>query len=105
MIADQPKHDKKDQAVALSYDEEQGDTVPKIVAIGKGTIAENIIRRAKEAGVPIQAEPELVASLCQIELGQPVPPELYEAVARLLAFVLFLDAEMASKSKSPTMLD
>lgn len=83
------------QAVALSYHEERGDTVPKVIAAGKGTIAENIIARAKEAGVPIHEEPELVESLIQIELGHPIPPELYEAVARLLAFILYLDDRLA----------
>lgn len=87
------------QAVALSYHEERGDTVPKVVAAGKGTIAENIIAKAKEAGVPVHEEPELVESLIQVELGHPVPPELYEAVARVLAFVLYLDDRFAGERK------
>lgn len=94
------KQHHRRQAVALSYNEERGDTIPRVVAVGKGIIAENIIAKAKEAGVPIQEDPELVASLCQIELGRPVPPELYEAVARLLAFVLYLDGKMAEHSQS-----
>lgn len=93
---DKEKEIKK-QAIALSYDEEKGDIAPKVVAIGKGTIAEKIIAKAKEAGVPLQKDPDLVTSLCQIELGRPIPPELYEAVARLLAFVLFLDGEVAAR--------
>ncbi|NLC76337.1 MAG: hypothetical protein GX750_01775 [Clostridia bacterium] len=95
-------HEQKSrrQAVALSYNEERGDTVPRVVAVGKGVIAEKIIATAREAGVPIQEDAELVAGLCQIELGRPVPPELYEAVARLLAFVLFLDDKMAQHSRS-----
>ncbi|HHW07071.1 MAG TPA: hypothetical protein GXX34_05995 [Clostridia bacterium] len=83
------------QAVALSYHEDRGDTVPKVVAAGKGIIAENIIAKAKEAGVPIHEEPELVQSLVQVELGRPVPPELYEAVAKVLAFILYLDDRVA----------
>ena len=82
--------------MALAYDEER-DPTPKVVAIGKGIIAERIIAKAKEAGVPLQKDTDLVASLCQIELGRPIPPELYEAVARLLAFVLYLDGEMAAR--------
>lgn len=103
-MADKDNRQKEEnsQAVALSYQEELGETVPRVVALGKGTIADNIIAKAKEAGVPIQSDPELVASLCQIELGQPIPPELYEAVARLLAFVLFLDAEVGKKAENPT---
>lgn len=96
--ANNNEQNKKRQAVALSYNEERGDTVPRVVAVGQGLIAENIIARAKVAGVPIQEDPELVANLCQIELGRPVPPELYEAVARLLAFVLFLDNELAAEA-------
>lgn len=97
MQTDNKEREQIKQVVALSYDEEKGDTVPKVVAIGRGTIAEKIIAKAKEAGVPLQQDPELVTSLCQIELGKPIPPELYEAVARLLAFVLFLDGEMAAR--------
>lgn len=90
---DQPKKAIR-QAVALSYHEERGDTVPRVVAAGKGLIAENIIAKAREAGVPVHEEPELVQSLIQVELGHPVPPELYEAVARVLAFILYLDDRM-----------
>lgn len=97
--ANNNEQNKKRQAVALSYDEERGDTVPTVVAVGQGVIADKIIAKAKEAGVPIQEDPELVTSLCRIELGRPIPPELYEAVARLLAFVLFLDAELAEKAR------
>ncbi|MFA5535881.1 MAG: EscU/YscU/HrcU family type III secretion system export apparatus switch protein [Bacillota bacterium] len=98
-IADREQEMVK-QAVALTYNEEQRDTVPKVVAIGKGTIAEKIIAKAREVGVPIQNDPDLVTSLCRLELGKPIPPELYEAVARLLAFVLYLDGQLAREHKS-----
>ncbi|HHY61082.1 MAG TPA: hypothetical protein GX504_10720 [Clostridia bacterium] len=95
MDGKEPREKQRRQAVALSYREERGDTVPRVVASGQGWIAENIIAKAKEAGVPVHEEPELVRSLIQVELGRPVPPELYEAVARVLAFILYLEDRVA----------
>ena len=84
-------------AAALKYVPEE-DKAPRVVASGKGLVAENIIARAWEAGLPIQEDPELAAVLCRLELGQEIPPELYEAVARVLAFLVYADG-MARKEE------
>ena len=72
-------------AVALAY--QTGDMAPKIVAKGRGVIAEQIIARAKEHGVFVHESKELVSLLMQVELDSHIPPALYRAVAELLAWL------------------
>ncbi|HLA34446.1 MAG TPA: EscU/YscU/HrcU family type III secretion system export apparatus switch protein [Rhodocyclaceae bacterium] len=72
-------------AVALRY--APGDAAPKVVAKGRGFIAEEIIARAKEHGVFVHESPELVSLLTQVDLDQHIPPQLYVAVAELLAWI------------------
>lgn len=75
------------RAVALSYDQK---TTPRVAAKGSGPIAEQIIERAREHGVPLQQEPELLELLAQVPLGDEVPESLYVAVARVLAFAYMI---------------
>ncbi len=83
------------QAVALSYSD--GDAsrglAPKVVAAGQGRIAETIIAKAREAGVPVHASRDLVAALMHFDLDQQIPPALYVAVAEVLAWVYRLEHE------------
>ena len=72
-------------AVAMAY--QAGQTAPKVVAKGRGLLAQAIIDRAKDAGVFVHESPELVSLLMQIDLDQHIPPELYMAVAELLAWI------------------
>ena len=72
-------------AVALAY--QAGDSAPQVVAKGRGLIAEEIIARAHQHGVFVHESPELVSLLMQIDLDRHIPPELYRAVAELLAWV------------------
>ncbi|MCR5733088.1 MAG: EscU/YscU/HrcU family type III secretion system export apparatus switch protein [Lachnospiraceae bacterium] len=72
-------------AVALEYD--PNDTAPKIVASGRGAIAEKIIEKAKEADVPLHEDSKLANTLSKLEIGDYIPPELYEVVAEILVFV------------------
>lgn len=72
-------------AVALAYGE--GQAAPRVVAQGRGLIAETIIEQAKAAGVYVHESPALVALLMQLDLDQHIPAELYLAVAELLAWV------------------
>lgn len=82
--------DKQRQvAVALAY--QSGAAAPKVVAKGRGLLAEMIIERAREAGVFVHESPEMVSLLMQVDLDQHIPPELYRAVAELLAFIYFLE--------------
>ncbi len=83
------KPDPRQMAIALAY--RSGDSAPKVVAKGRGLLAETIIERAKEAGVYVHESPELVAMLMQVDLDQNIPPQLYLAVAELLAWLYRLE--------------
>ncbi|HKL99385.1 MAG TPA: EscU/YscU/HrcU family type III secretion system export apparatus switch protein [Mobilitalea sp.] len=76
-------------AVALSY--EADENAPKVIAAGKGYIAERIIEKAKEADIPLHRDEKLAESLSKLELGENIPPELYEIVAEILVFVDRMD--------------
>ena len=77
------------QAVALSYDVEDG--APKVIAAGKGYLAEKIIEKAKESDVPLHRDDQLAESLMKLEIGDMIPPELYEVVAEILVYVDRMD--------------
>ncbi len=81
--------DKRQQAVALAY--QSGQAAPRVVAKGRGLLAEAIIERARQAGVYVHESPELVALLMQVDLDQHIPPQLYLAVAELLAWIYRLE--------------
>lgn len=70
-------------AVALSYD---GKGAPRVVAKGSGDVADKILATAREHGVPLQPDAELVRLLAQLDLGEEIPRALYVAVAHVLAF-------------------
>lgn len=76
-------------AVALAY--APGDAAPKVVAKGRGLIADEIINRAKEHGIYVHESPELVTLLLQVDLDDKIPPQLYVAVAELLAWLYQLE--------------
>ena len=76
-------------AVALAYS--QTDTAPRVVARGRGLVAEQIIARAREHGVYVHESAELVSLLMQVDLDQHIPPQLYLAVAELLAWLYRLE--------------
>jgi flagellar biosynthesis protein len=73
-------------AVALRYDEDG--TAPIVVATGKGSLAERIIAAAEEAGVAIDENPLLASALENAPLDEPIPEELYQAVAEVISWVL-----------------
>ncbi|MCK9512033.1 MAG: EscU/YscU/HrcU family type III secretion system export apparatus switch protein [Pigmentiphaga sp.] len=77
-------------AVALSY--RDGDQAPRVVAKGYGVLAETIQRTAREHGLYVHESPELVGLLMQVDLDSQIPPQLYQAVAELLAWLYRLDA-------------
>lgn len=83
------KNANRQQAVALAYQEGSGS--PRVVAKGQGLLAERIIERARAAGVFVHESPELVSLLMQVDLDQHIPPQLYRAVAELLAFIYLLE--------------
>jgi len=81
--------DKRQMAVALAY--QSGESAPKVVARGRGIIAQAIIDRAKEHGIFVHESQDLVGLLMQVELDEHIPPELYLAVAELLAWIYRLE--------------
>ncbi len=80
-----PDSDHVREAIALAY--RQTDAAPRVVARGKGLVAEEIIARAREHGVFVHESPELVALLTQVDIDEHIPPQLYQAIAELLAWL------------------
>ena len=81
-------------AVALAY--QTGESAPRVTAKGHGLLAQAIIEKARSAGVYVHESPELVSLLMQVDLDQRVPPELYLAVAELLAWLYRLEHGQAT---------
>lgn len=88
-MAERKTEEQTKTAVALGY--EPGDEAPRIIAAGKGELAQKIIDRAKEADVPLHKDEKLAATLSKLEIGDTIPPELYEVVAEILVFVDRMD--------------
>jgi flagellar biosynthesis protein len=88
------------KAVALRYAPE-AQKAPTIVAKGKGHMAESILQKAKENGVPIQEDSSLVEVLSKLELDQEIPPELYQLVAEVLSFIYRSDNRMKQARSQP----
>ena len=90
------REQKRKVSVALEY--VPGEEAPKIIASGKGVLAEKIIERAKEADVPVYEDSQLANTLSKLEIGDMIPPELYSVVAEILVFVDDMD-RLRSKVK------
>jgi flagellar biosynthesis protein len=84
---------EKSKAVALNYDKDK-DAAPRIVAKGRDFIAEKIIETAKAHHVPLHEDKNLVQVLEALDLDTEIPPELYRAVAEVLAFIYRLNGKM-----------
>ena len=80
---------KEKTAVAIEY--VPGEAAPKILATGKGQVAEKIIEKAKESNVPLYKDNKLADTLSRLKIGDMIPPELYEVVAEILVFVDDMD--------------
>lgn len=80
---------KPKQAIALLYDPE--DVAPRVLATGQGQLADRIIEEADKANVPIHKDDKLADTLSKLEIGDAIPPELYEVVAEVLVFVDAMD--------------
>ena len=79
------EQERRSLAVALAY--APGDSAPKVVAKGRGLVADQIVARAREHGVFVHESKELVALLSQVDLDDHIPPQLYLAIAELLAWL------------------
>jgi len=89
-----PHEPARPRAVALCYD---GHTTPRVVAKGYGVLADTIVRSAKEHGLYVHESPELVGLLLQVDLDAHIPPQLYLALAEVLAWLYRLE-----QSKTPS---
>jgi flagellar biosynthesis protein len=87
------------QAVALGY--EHGMPAPRVLAQGRGAVAEAILQKAQEMGIPTQTDPGLVEFLMQLDLNAWVPPELYAAVAEVLAWAHHSQQQDSGSSTRP----
>lgn len=83
------RREKKKKAVALGYTPEM--EAPKVLAKGKGIVAEKLIEKARELGIPLQEDASLVEVLSKLDIDQQIPPELYQIVAEILSFVYRTD--------------
>jgi flagellar biosynthesis protein len=85
---------KQKTAVAVAY------AAPKILAAGKGEVAERIIEKAKENDVPFYQDNKLAETLSKLQIGDTIPPELYDVVAEILVFVDDMDKMKAKLSRA-----
>ena len=79
------------RAIALQYD---GENAPVVTASGEGDIAQEIIRIAKEHGVPLREDAMLAALLSELELGEEIPPLLYRVIAEVIAYTYFISGKV-----------
>ena len=82
---------QRNKAAALKY--EQNFDAPIVTAAGVGQIADKIIEKAKESDVPVVYNKELADLLLNVDIGDSIPSELYEAVAHVIAFITDLDKQ------------
>ncbi len=91
-----PPSQRLKKAVALQYDQ-QKNTAPKVLASGSGLTAENILQKAKEAGIYIQQDSDLVELLSKIPIGEEIPETMYLAIAEVLSFVYSVNERFKHK--------
>lgn len=88
---------KNKKAIALEYDPD--DIAPKVIATGKGRVAEKIIDAARNENIPVHRDDKLAENLSKLDIGDAIPPELYEIVAEVLVFVDAMDKIKAKMNK------
>lgn len=99
------KSSKKEKAVALRY-QEGTDLAPVVIASGYGVVAQNIVQIAEREGIPVFRDDSAASLMCMLEVGQSIPPELYQAVAVIYAEILKISNSIQSgapvKQETPT---
>lgn len=80
---------KRKKAAALKY--EYGQSAPKVTAAGMGNIAEKILQEAEKSEVPIVYNEELADMLTKVDIDSEIPQELYEVVAKVIAYIMEVD--------------
>ncbi len=97
-MVDRNEPKKEDvMAIALGYEQDRM-KAPQVIATGKGYLAARIIEIAKEYKIPVEKDPVLAEALSQLELGQEIPPELYQAVAEILVFIMQTDRQYMKRA-------
>ncbi len=91
------KSEKEKLAIALGYEKDTM-SAPQVMAKGRGYIAERILEIAREHNIPVERDPVLAEALGQLDLGQEIPPELYQVVAEILAFIMETDRRYGKKN-------
>ncbi|KGR73878.1 EscU/YscU/HrcU family type III secretion system export apparatus switch protein [Ureibacillus sinduriensis] len=86
------------EAIALNYNPENNSS-PKVIAKGKGKIADNIIEKAAQSDIPVYEDKNLVELLGKLDLNEAIPEELYEVVAEVFAFIYRLDRNYDTSTK------
>ncbi len=87
-------------AVALKYDRDK-QASPRVLAKGKGGVADRILQLAIEKGIPLYRDPELIEVLGQLDVGSDIQPELYQAVAEVLIFIYKMNKKKRAQMLSP----
>lgn len=85
------KTDKEKAKISVALKYEPNEQAPKILATGRGIIADKILEKAKESDVPVYEDSKLANTLSKLEIGDMIPPELYQVVAEILVFVDDMD--------------
>jgi flagellar biosynthesis protein len=93
------KEQRTKKAAALAYDAGK-DRAPKLAAKGSGIVAEKIIELAVKHGIPIRNDPALIQILSKLDIDEAIPPELYQAIAEILAFVYQMNEQRRQESSS-----
>lgn len=87
------------QSLALKWDREKDDA-PRLIAAGKGPLADRIVSLALEAGIPVQENEILVEAMADISVGSEVPPELYRLAAEVYLFLMNLEKSEAERAET-----
>ena len=89
---------KRPAAIALRYRRDD-DPAPRITAAGTGPVAERILELAREHGLPLREDPDLVEALAVLDLNTMIPPELYAVIAEVLAWAYRANSSFASTTR------
>ena len=89
-------HQQKPHSIALGYDPDQDDA-PRVLASGQGWLSDKIIEIAKEHDIPIRKDALLVSALSTLEIDETIPPELYQVIAEILAYVYRVSEKFREK--------
>lgn len=96
---DEQKRKPVQEAVAIRYDREKEDA-PRVIAKGKGVVAEQLMAIARRHAVPVYQNQTVTQLLMAVELDREIPPELYQAVANVLAYIYRLDGRVGEKTRT-----